>query len=519
MLGIAAALLHILLSLLLIPLAGIQDDEALFSVPFWQSLGRQFEIRAFHHSLPLMLISYLGTLKTALYWPLVKLGPANVWTIRIPMAVAGGLTILLLYKLLGRSSAPAAGIACFLLATDPTFLLTNTFDWGPVALEHLLLVAGIYATVRFVETKAPRFLAISFFLLGLALWNKALFLWALGGATAGGLVSFSDQLRAAITWRNLRIAAAFFALGASPFILYNIRRSGATLGENAHLDTESFGRKWLQVRNALDGNALFAFIAEEDYVEPPKTPSNAIARAAFWIHDHAGPNRATGFYYACGVLLLLGPLWWHSRAAVFSLMFVVVAGALMILTKDAGGAAHHIVLLWPFPVVFAAVSLAAIRWRWVGILAGVALVLLNLLVANQYLYQLERNGAAGNFTDALISLARELSSHRQEHIYVVDWGITNSVQLSNRGQLPVRFASDPLMTDTPNELQRTQLSAMVSDPRGVFVDHVKSREAFTGVGERLERFAAANGYRKEMLKTIADSNGRVVFEIFGFHPI
>jgi hypothetical protein len=514
--GIAAASIYISLSLLLIPLPGIQDDEALFAVPFWQSLGRQFEVRVFHHSLPLMLMSYLGTLKTALYWPLFKMGLVSVWGVRLPMVAAGAITIFLLHRLLLRVSGPAALFATLLLATDPTFLLTNTFDWGPVALEHLLLVAGCYLLLRFAETKDSKYLTSGFLMFGLALWNKALFVWALSGASIGFLIAFPSKMGSLVTWRNLRIASASFLVGCSPFVLYNIRHSGATVAENVRLDTESFDRKWLQVKNALNGTALFAFIAEEDYVEPSKTASTPVGRAAFWIHEHAGSHRATGFYYVLGALLLLVPVLWRSAAAVFSTVFVVIAGSMMILTKDAGGAAHHIVLLWPFPICFAAVALAAIRWRWIGSLAAGALVVMNLLVVNQYVYQFERNGAAGNFTDALHHLSRTLPSYSQRHVYVIDWGITNSVQLSNRGQLPLSFAADPLMSDAPNKAQIAQLTAMLGDPLAVFVDHVQSREAFTGVGERLGRFASGSGYRRALLETIADTNGRPVFEIFEF---
>ena len=501
----------------MIPYAGIQDDEALFAVPFWQSLGRQFEIRVFHHSLPLMLISYLGTLKTVIYWILLKLFNPGIWTARLPMVFAGALTIYFFYKLLRQSWPSAAALGAFLLASEPTFLLTNTFDWGPVALEHLLLVSGCYALVRFSQTAESKNLAIGFFLFGLALWNKALFLWALSGISAAALIVFWPEVRKAASRRHLTLAIGAFLLGSFPFILLNIRRSGVTVSENTHLDMDGLSRKWLQVENAANGNALFVFLAEEDYAELPKPMISATAHTVAWIHDHLGRHRRTGFYYAFAGVLACVPLWRRRRLAWFSLIFLAVAGGMMLLTKDAGGAAHHIVLLWPFPVMFVAVSLAAAPWRWLTLVAGVGLVVMNLLVLNQYVFQFERNGAAGNFTDALFGLARSLPAHRGGHIYVIDWGIANSVQLSNNGQLPLRFASDPLMTDAAGPTQRSQLLAMLSDPEGVFVGHVPAREAFEGVGARLQHFADSNGYRRELLETIRDSNGRPVFEIARFH--
>ena len=48
---------------------------------------------------------------------------------------------------------PAALIGCGLLATDAIYLLTSCFDWGPVALEHLLLLQEkLNAYLNFIES-------------------------------------------------------------------------------------------------------------------------------------------------------------------------------------------------------------------------------------------------------------------------------------------------------------------------------------------------------------------------------
>lgn len=188
----------------------------------------------------------------------------------------------------------------------------------------------------------------------------------------------------------------------------------------------------------------------------------------------------------------------------------------MAATKNAAGATHHIVLLWPFPQLFAAVTITAIRWRWMAGLAGVAVLIMNLLVTDQYIFQLERNGAAGNFTDALVPLADSLRARSNGPIWVIDWGIYYSMDLASQGRMPLGYAGDPLRNDAPDSTERTQLAAMLSTPGSVFVGHVPGREAFQGVDERLDQFAEAAGYRKQMLQVVPDSNGRPVFEIFRF---
>ena len=77
-------------------------------------------------------------------------------------------------------------------------------------------------------------------------------------------------------------------------------------------------------------------------------------------------------------------------------------------------------------------------------------------------------------------------------------------------------ASDFLITGTPDEMQQATLGRILSQPDSVFVGHVPEREAFPGVGARLQRFADSAGYHRQMLQTVFDSNGRPVFEIFRF---
>jgi hypothetical protein len=73
--------------------------------------------------------------------------------------------------------------------------------------------------------------------------------------------------------------------------------------------------------------------------------------------------------------------------------------------------------------------------------------------------------------------------------------------------------------DSPTELQRRALTRMITDHSAIFVGHTAGEEMFPQVNERLDRAAAKLGYRKEVLQTITDSNGRPRFEIFSFRPM
>ena len=165
--------LTILVGCALIPYAGLQMDETLFARPYYQPAAREFRLRVFHHDIPLMVMTYIGTLKTLVYWPLMAVFRSSfavhpkyaAWVFRLPTVLAAALTVFVFFYLAQRSAGrTTATIATVLLASDPTYLLTNTFDWGPVALEHLLLVTGCFFLLKYAQGRVPRDLPLGFFL-------------------------------------------------------------------------------------------------------------------------------------------------------------------------------------------------------------------------------------------------------------------------------------------------------------------------------------------------------------------
>ena len=529
--ALAACSLFILLAILVIPYAGIQADEALFTAPLFPHISKDLRLPLLPHHVPLMVMTYIGSLKTLLYWPIFRIFGASPWTLRLPAVLLGAITIFFFFHLAGVSGgARAAAIGVLLLATDPVFLLTDTFDWGPVALEHVFLVTGCWFVYRFgsqISSNAGADariwdLVVGFLCWGLGLWNKAVFVWALSGILVGGVLVFWPEIKRWLKPRIAVVAAAAFVGGALPLVVYNLTHASATVTENAHLDPRSVARKWIQVELAANGSSLFGYIAGEEWWPNPKAPQSARGRAAAWIHDHIsdplGVHRSTGFYYVFGVLLLAVPWWWRYRAARFSLVFMAVAWLLMALTHDAGTSAHHVILLWPFPILFVAVALASLPWRPLAWAAAVVMIAMNLLVLNQYVYQFERDGAGDVFTDALNPLSASLDSYADRTLYVIDWGIYENLNLLHEGRLDLRVAHDPLHTDSPGAEQLAEIRDLLRDPNGLILDHIREKEVFPDVGVRLDRAARSLGFRREVVRTIPDSNGRPMFEIVRFVP-
>src|SRR5437879_4013450 len=252
--------------LLLIPRLGIQEDEAIFAIGLFQPdmAVARFTVWPTHTVAPSMLMSYVGALKSWIYAPLLYLFKPSAYLIRVPVLLMGAATVYLLYEFVRRTcGCRAALLASALLATDTTYLLMTCFDWGPAAIQHLLLVSGALLFWRFVDQRRSAYLYASSFLFGLAVWDKAVFIWMLGGLGIGVTAVYLKPILHALRLKVVVFAAFAFLVGALPFVLYNARNHW-----------EAFQRPWVALRalparveslqSTLDGSALLGTLVRID---------------------------------------------------------------------------------------------------------------------------------------------------------------------------------------------------------------------------------------------------------------
>jgi hypothetical protein len=494
--------------------AGIQTDEALFAGPLFRS-WQFFSIPIGPYNLPLMNMSYNGTLKTWLYAPiLLPAVRSTAALIRVPAILMGAATIVIFSDLLYRvHSRRAAWVGCILLATDTSFVLMTAHDWGPVALQHLLLTAAMFCAVRWFQTASSASLAVAAFCCGLAMWDKAVFIWAFAGILIGSLV-FASGIRKRLTWRSVAIVTGALGFGGLPLIIYNFSTEPkfATIRANAQARSGEFSERLRILRVTANGSALFGYLAHEDWAPQPQPARSKLERVSFSIRQLGGEHRRNNMVPAyCGGLLLV-PLLWRSRAAKamwFCLIAMVVAWIFMVSTG--GGDTHHAVLLWPLPQLFLAVTFAEaaqhVRFgKWLlGAVVG-WLAVSNLLVTNQYLYQLIRDGGGDAWTDAIYPLAEGLRHTDASQIILPDWGMADSLCVLDRDKPMTHLAADPFLA----ELQA------FSDEKTIWVEHVPGHESWPGVNDRVRDAAQRTGLEGRMLQIYYDRNGRAMFQTLRF---
>jgi 4-amino-4-deoxy-L-arabinose transferase-like glycosyltransferase len=528
---IALALLFLVLGSLFIGYAGLQTDEAMFAAPLYRD-WRFFSVRIHHHDLPVMNMSYNGCLKTWLYWPLTLLWhPSAVW-VRLPMIAAGALTIVLFGYLMTRlHSRRAAWFGCLLLATDTSFLLTHVYDWGPVALQQLLTVAAMLFAVRWFQGGSDRQLFLSAFCCGLAFWDKAVFAWVLSGLFAG-LLLMARSIWNKITLRRVMLAAGALCLGALPLLVYNLStkprfstfRSNVKLGSD--LTASQMFNKFVILRGTVDGSVLLGYIANEDSAPQPRAPRTRLERASFALRGIAGEHRRNLMNPAILFAAVLLPFLWKTRAH-FPMLFCLIAFAVawFHMALAAGGtSAHHAILLWPLPALFVAVAFAETSRHvplgaWLLPALAIVLAISGLLVTNQYLYQLARNGAGDPWTDAVYPLANGLQQTRPSQIVLTDWGLGDSLVVLNGDDPPIRTADDPLWSEQASAARKQADTALLADPNAVWIEHVDGHQIMPGINERIREGARRLGFEPAIFHTYNDTNGRAIFQTLRFHPI
>ncbi|HVW09122.1 MAG TPA: hypothetical protein VHC90_11105 [Bryobacteraceae bacterium] len=411
-----------------------------------------------------------------------------VWSIRLPVVLAGAVSVWLFVRWTQKlSGLRAACIAGFLLATDPSFILTNTFDWGPVALQHLLLMAGCLLI-------ASQRCALAFLCFGLAFWDKAIFLWVFSGLIVASLITSWAAIREWMAGkRRVGFAALGFGIGILPLLVYNVHSPMATSRANIHASFADIGNKLISFRETLAGSDLFGVV-----VSPGSHR---------WLPDH------TLFFAAFLIAIASTPFLPRSKArtvAVFAIVVCVVSFGLMASLRYTG-AAHHIVLLYPFPQLLVASTVAVIRPVRLSTAVAILLIIANLLVTSHYLVQLDLDGPTGLFTDAIYPLATYMDGAKAGTVCTLDLGIRDSLNLLTQGKLRAQ-------EEVISSLSRETAIDMVSRRDVLFISRAGKSEYFRGNAASLESLAENAGYERSLSRMIEDSRGRPQFQIFSFLP-
>jgi hypothetical protein len=517
------------LGLLLLPTLGLQYDEVFFARALLSPKQILMRVSAGSFSLPLMLLSYVGALKSWLYLPLFAVSGYGVASIRIPALVLAAITLVILGRLLLKISGRIAALfIVWMLGTDVTFLVTSVYDWGPVVLQNLLLACGLLCIVAWSQKRRDWLLFAAGAAFGLASWDKALFLWNL---SAMSLVLLLLQWRHLASYQKKRrilfLASAGLLAGAMPLIVYNATHRGSTLHANTHLSMRDIGSKFDYLLQAIDGKIAtmafsdFRYPAIDHIQRPFDQASRETAKASAWM--------LSSWYFSSWRLWLIAVLspiglfcadWPQRKWILFFLASATLAWIQSALTIGAGRSLHHAVLIWPLLYAGIALSAGAVAQR-VGrygapvlFLVTAVLVLRGLMLVNSAYSNILSFSPIVQFSNADEALVTFLETTGASRVVTIDWGIANLIAVRSQGAIKVQEEDSGAADRSP--ILRDLLACKA--PACVVVTHPDAREIITHVNEFLRTSLCQNHLVAERVREIDDSHGTPTFEVFRLRP-
>ena len=102
--------------------------------------------------IPLMLMSYIGALKSWVYFPVFHFFGVSPFTIRFPAIILSASTLYIYYHVARTFTNRELGLlATILMATSPAFIFEVKVDFGPVAISMFCTALILYAFAKYLE--------------------------------------------------------------------------------------------------------------------------------------------------------------------------------------------------------------------------------------------------------------------------------------------------------------------------------------------------------------------------------
>jgi hypothetical protein len=472
---------------------GLYYDETLFVEP-WSGLRCAW----CPNGMPIMALSYLGALKTWLYWPLRDVLTPDL--IRGPWVLLGMASMLLAAMTAYRAFGARAGLfAGALLATDPAFLYFQRLDWGPVSIGVFLRSLSLLLLFRWRATSSVPPLFAAAFLLGLGIYDKLNFAWFVTGVLLGMLASREHWPRA--RWSTTAGAFMAFAVGSFPLLAYNATFPFASFRENALLagggsTLATIPERLRLIRASLDGTLLYQLVNGERLSDI--FASGAALGPLVSLASILGISMMTDVRRNPDVQVL----WWSTATTLIALLAVANVGP------------HHVPTLFPGIQILAAVSLAKSSERGGArralLVSGAigAVFLGNVLVDMRTIVSFASVCGKGRWSDAIYGAADFVRGHPGDRIFVADWGIACQLRALAPG-VPIVELTWKLEED-PASAWDTMTSP--GPGRRYVILHDESETIRSAARHALVR-SVGNRARLDLVTTMTDRSAIPVIEI------
>lgn len=457
------------------------------------------------HSLPLLILPYLGSIQAAILSLVYWLAGISVPVMRAAFITLGIVPLIFTYLFAKRFlDYPAAFLAVFFLALDPTYIFSVRSDNGPVLVMLICKLGALYFFTLWWQKSRFTGLVLGAFLCGVGLYDKLNFGWFMAAcALAVGILYGRQawQKAAALRRSRILIPLAFFCLGASPQIAYQVLTKGKFLRNLPALLTNQtpFG---IDNANFLPNfiyrlKSLWRLLSGYEILEFYTTSFNG---HHFEYEKGCLAYPILQWLFILALVMLGIQRFTRKRQALNSrkLLFLSSCVFLMVLFSaftPTNLVYHHLLVVYPFPHLIAAYGLTRLpgmmkplkfkvpflrlKFNAVQSFAG-GLVVLALLTSTvtvfTYYRVLEESGGTGMWSDAIYDLSAYLDGDDRT-VILMDWGLSLNLIFLSKGELRTEEVWQDFLYSVEHS---PEMENLIQEPGGVFIFHTPR---YTGVNE------------------------------------
>jgi hypothetical protein len=543
--SLLAAMVFFFLSVTHIHLPGLYYDEAMDVVPTMQIvLGQPVEawtgvgIHIGGMTLPVMIMSYLGTVCTYLALPFFYLLGVNVFSLRLMTICFGCLTIVL-YYLFARElfNRRVAAVTALLLAVHPSFVFWTRQGIYVTSVMTFMAAGSLVCLLRWHRQRTDWYLYAGAFLLGVGLNAKFLFIWFIIALAVSyyvlqftSLPSRSALADRRIIWRILTfsmnakqfgLGLLSFCVGAGGLIWYNLNTWGTVKTLAKNLITTDRGVNNLDLfRNLFTEIKAFLVLIKGSW---------------FGIYGGSFSNNLYPVVFCISVVgiafLLFGqryrPGWlkpYNDQAGTDKAKFVFLLSMLALILVQScftvsGLGATHLLIMLPLPqliialfmdLLFQVITPKALPSALMAVVL-LALAAQDLRVDFQYYQALQRSGGLGRFSDAIYELAQYLEDNHITSPLAVDWGFKNNIQILTQGKVnPIEIFQ---YNWNPNDEFFKEVSRHLKDPNNRYLFYAEEFASFKRY-DAFERIVRQENKAIQLERVFYQRDGKPVYYLY-----
>jgi len=486
---------------------GLNYDELLWTNPILPNGDGQTFITYSFQGIPIMLMPYIGALKTYLFLPVSKIFGFTVSSIR-GFALIEAISILILVYVftLRNISKRVAIVAVGLLAINTTFLYQTKTDYGPVNLMFILQMFLLFFIINFTKTQKSSSLVgiVAVSLLGF--FDKFNFLWIIFSSIMASLLIYRQEVKNLIATHKKNVWLIFVIFISTGIVGYKLIRFLFTF---FNIPDRALLFEKLQLLTTTINNDDFYFMVFHRVYSFPKI--------LFYFYVSV---------IIIGLTLALIKKIKINKIAIFLLIMTFFTILQILLTKNATGA-HHLMTI--FPAFY--ITVAYFMWTIIDsckvnfYLRGAVIIIFTSALVLQFLILLNfektlMRGESQNpaWSQKIYALSNDIiKEEEQSDIYFLDWGIyTQALTLTGSKRLKdfTWIFNAPVRDEkTMAEIYKTYFASK----NALVIMHPPEKTIFHASRINFFKFIASKNIKLEKLKPNYDPRSST-YEIYRITP-